>query len=77
MHVETAKVFWNGRSQAIRLPKEFRFDDNEVYIAKKNGIVTLTPKTKLTWKVFFENFDPCGDFSIDRNNDKPQSRKLF
>jgi antitoxin VapB len=77
MHTETAKVFWNGRSQAIRLPKEFRFDDDEVCIFKENGRVILTPKTKMTWKTFFENFNSCDDFSIDRSNDAPQSRKLF
>ena len=36
--METAKLFMNGRSQAVRLPKEFRFDGDEVYIKKKWGI---------------------------------------
>jgi antitoxin VapB len=33
--METAKVFMNGHSQAVRLPKEFRFDSKEVYIKKQ------------------------------------------
>jgi len=32
--METAKIFTNGRSQAVRLPKAFRFNGNEVYIKK-------------------------------------------
>ena len=42
-----AKIFKNGRSQAIRLPKEFRFDDEEEVIIKKMGdVVMLIPKHK-------------------------------
>jgi len=33
----TAKVFMNGRSQAVRLPKEFRFDDDEVIVKQSAG----------------------------------------
>jgi antitoxin VapB len=42
--MQTAKIFMNGKSQAVRLPKEFRFDGSEVYIKKVNGTVVLTPK---------------------------------
>jgi virulence-associated protein VagC len=43
--VKTAKLFMNGRSQAVRLPKEFRFEGNEVAIRRDEttGDVTLTP----------------------------------
>jgi antitoxin VapB len=49
--METAKLFVNGRSQAVRLPKAFRFDGNEVYIKKISGGVLLIPKdmTNLLW----------------------------
>jgi len=40
----TAKVFTTGRSQAVRLPKEFRFDTPEVYIERKGDAVILRPK---------------------------------
>jgi len=39
----TAKVFWSGRSQAVRLPKEFRFDTNEVTIRRQGSGVLLEP----------------------------------
>lgn len=42
--MQTAKIFTNGRSQAIRLPKEFRFSDDDVYINKIGEIVVLIPK---------------------------------
>lgn len=42
--MKTARIFSNGRSQAVRLPKEFRFVGNEVYINKVQGIVMLIPK---------------------------------
>jgi antitoxin VapB len=41
--METAKIFMNGRSQAIRLPKKFRFKGSEVYIKKVGDVVMLIP----------------------------------
>jgi antitoxin VapB len=41
--VETAKLFMNGRSQAVRLPKAFRFEGKEVYIKKVGNLVILIP----------------------------------
>jgi len=41
--MDTAKVFWSGRSQAIRLPKEFRFDTDEVRIRRHGNAVILEP----------------------------------
>ena len=41
--METAKVFWSGRSQAVRLPKEFRFATNEVRIRRHGQTVILEP----------------------------------
>ncbi len=41
--METAKVFWSGRSQAVRLPKEFRFDAKEVRIRRQGAQVILEP----------------------------------
>ncbi len=42
MH-DTAKVFWSGRSQAVRLPMEFRFQGQEVRIRKQGASVILEP----------------------------------
>lgn len=41
--MQKAKLFWNGRSQAVRLPKEFRFDANEVTIRRDGDAVILEP----------------------------------
>ena len=41
--METAKIFWSGRSQAVRLPKEFRFDTDEVRIRRHGSAVILEP----------------------------------
>ena len=44
MDRKTAKLFMNGRSQAVRLPQEFRFEGKEVYITKRGNQVILSPK---------------------------------
>ena len=41
--METAKVFWSGRSQAVRLPKQFRFDTPEVHIRRHGTALILEP----------------------------------
>lgn len=41
--MDTAKVFWSGRSQAVRLPKDFRFDTDEVRIRRHGSAVILEP----------------------------------
>ena len=41
--MDTAKVFWSGRSQAVRLPKDFRFDADEVRIRRHGSAVILEP----------------------------------
>lgn len=43
--METAKVFWSGRSQAVRLPKEFRFNTEAVHIRRHGNAVILEPIT--------------------------------
>jgi antitoxin VapB len=51
---DIAKVFRTGRSQAVRIPKRYRFDCDEVFIERKGEKVILTPrKQPLTWKEFF------------------------
>jgi antitoxin VapB len=44
-----AKIFWNGRSQAVRLPKEFRFEGKEVSIRRDGQAVILEPIEKPGW----------------------------
>ena len=49
----TAKIFENGRSQAVRLPKECRFDADEVAVNRIGDIVLLMPKTDICWTQIF------------------------
>ena len=57
----TAKLFENGRSQAVRLPKEYRFKGNDVFIKKVGDAVILVPIDK-EWEVFLHGLN---NFSKD------------
>lgn len=48
--MKTTKVFKQGNSQAVRLPKEFRFDEDEVFIKKAGDNLVLIPKKASRWK---------------------------
>lgn len=72
---QIAKLFMNGRSQAVRLPKEFRFDGDEVLVQKRGNSVVLTPKPR-SWRTFFEEVPlPSDDFMDERVDLEPQQRK--
>jgi len=53
--METAKLFVNGRSQAVRLPKAYRFEGTEVYIKKIPEGVLLIPKDRSVWDIWEKN----------------------
>ena len=72
--MQTAKIFTNGRSQAIRLPKEFRFSGDDVYINKIGKIVILIPKDD-PWSVLANSLDQFSDdFMEDRNQPLQNNR---
>ena len=73
---ETAKIFTSGRSQAVRLPKEFRFKGNEVYIKKEKGTVILSEKPLETWEELFREFKGDPDFSVQRELLRNKPRKI-
>jgi antitoxin VapB len=78
---QVAKLFKNGRSQAVRLPAAFRFDCDEVYVRKDpaTGDVILSKKPG-SWQDFFslmETIDVPEDFMADRDNEPPQERHLL
>ena len=60
INMMTAKVFENGRSQAVRLPKEYRFTTDEVAVNKIGDIVLLMPKTD-KWSSFMQAIDMFSD----------------
>ncbi len=77
----TAKIFRNGRSQAVRLPAEFRFEGKEVFIRQdpETGDVILSRRPD-SWQSFFALADQAGvpeDFMKDRHDNEPQKRELF
>ena len=77
----TAKLFRNGRSQAVRLPSEFRFEGKEVFIRQDpaTGDVVLSRRPD-SWRSFFALADQVSvseDFMTQRRDHPPQKRKLF
>jgi antitoxin VapB len=77
----TAKLFRNGRSQAVRLPSEYRFEGSEVYVRRDSatGDVILSRRPE-SWQDFFElmkTIDVPKDFLADRQDTPPQKRKMF
>ncbi len=75
MEKQIAKLFMNGRSQAVRLPKEFRFDTDEVFIWKEGDHIILSCKKK-QWKTFFEKIPlPSDDFMEERVDLPVQKRE--
>jgi antitoxin VapB len=77
----TAKLFRNGRSQALRLPAEYRFEGSEVYIRRDSdtGDVILSRRPE-SWRELFsrlDSFEVPEDFLADRGDAPPQKRKLL
>jgi antitoxin VapB len=71
--MDIAKVFANGRSQAVRLPKEFRFDEDEVYVTRLGSAVVLMPK-KGSWDVLFDALDGFSDDFME-TRDQPEHQQ--
>jgi antitoxin VapB len=76
--MSTARVFRSGNSQAVRLPKEFRFDSEEVEIFRRGDEVVLREKTRDMQRAFQLLADLPDDFLRDgRNDTPPQPRKAL
>jgi antitoxin VapB len=80
---KTAKLFKNGRSQAVRLPSEYRFEGSEVYVRRDaaTGDVILSRRPE-SWKDFFTMLKRNAteipeDFIADREDAPLQKRDLF
>jgi antitoxin VapB len=77
----TAKLFRNGRSQAVRLPADFRFEGSEVFVRQDptSGDVILSRRPE-SWESFFQLAQQAcipEDFMADRADRRPQKRDLF
>ena len=66
----TAKLFENGRSQAVRLPKEYRFNGDEVAINKVGDIVILMPKEN-KWSAFLNSLELFADDFMSDGREQP------
>ncbi len=74
---QIAKLFTTGRSQAVRLPKAFRFEGKEVFIRKEGDCVILSEKPE-SWDDFFNSpIQVSDDFMEERVDLPPQERELF
>ncbi|MCQ2379859.1 MAG: type II toxin-antitoxin system VapB family antitoxin [Victivallaceae bacterium] len=69
----TAKIFMSGRSQAVRLPKQFRLSGSEVAIRKVGDEVILPPISRKEALKAFLDLPGCPDFAVDRED----SQKVF
>ena len=74
----TAKIFENGRSQAVRLPRECRFSGEEVAVNKIGDIVILMPKEN-KWSGFLSSLNLFSEdfMSGGREEDIPQEREML
>ncbi len=75
--MQTAKIFINGRSQAVRLPKDFRFAENDVFIKKIGKMVVLLPKND-PWSSLVNSLDQfTNDFMENREQPDQKPRDNF
>jgi antitoxin VapB len=73
--MRTARLFINGRSQAVRLPREYRFPGTDVYVKKLQGVVMLIPKDD-PWASLIHSLDHFSeDFMTSREQPENQPRE--
>ncbi|MBO4619864.1 MAG: AbrB/MazE/SpoVT family DNA-binding domain-containing protein [Victivallales bacterium] len=76
--METAKVFMTGRSQAVRIPKKYRFNTSEVQIQKKGNKIILSPIDRKKLLEKFLSGPAFPDFEVPRDDAQTiQERDLF
>ncbi len=72
--MQTARIFENGRSQAVRLPKEFRFSGKDVYIKKIGNMVVLLPKDD-PWAPLINSLNQFTDDFMQSREQPPQDQR--
>ena len=73
--MDTARIFQSGRSQAVRLPKAYRFDGTQVFIKKIGDAVVLMPYQG-SWQTLFDSLDEFSeDFMASRGQSEQQLRE--
>ena len=75
--MKTAKLFKNGQSQAVRLPKEFRFKGDHVYVKREGNAVILLP-AKGIWEPLLNSLGKFSDDYMSKRDQQPvQERNGF
>ena len=75
--MKTARLFKNGDSQAVRLPKEFRFEGTEVLLRRVGNAVVLLPKT-MSWDTLTDSLSKFpSDFMEEREQPRDTDRRDF
>ena len=75
--IPNLKIFKNGQSQAVRLPKEFRFEDDYVFVKKSGNVIILIP-AKNSWASLLNSLTKFSDdFMTERKQPKTQVREYF
>ena len=74
--METAKLFQNGKSQAVRLPKKYRFPGDKVLIKRVGNAVVLLPYEN-SWETLFDSLEQFSDdfMAGDRKQPEQQERE--
>jgi antitoxin VapB len=73
--MKVAKLFKNGQSQAVRLPKEFRFEGTQVFIKRVGNAVLLLPEQD-SWQLLFDSLNQFSDdFMESLEQPEPQKRE--
>ena len=74
--MDTVELFTDGHSQAIRLPKEYQFEGNEVFIKKVGNLVILFPHHE-PWQELLDSLSQFpDDFMVEREQPEQQVRKV-
>jgi antitoxin VapB len=70
--METAKIFWSGRSQAVRLPRAFRVDGREVRIRRRGRAIVLEPVPE-SWEWLDALVDEVDDDLVSAAREQPEA----
>lgn len=74
--MQTAKLFKNGRSQAVRLPKDFRLPGDKAVISHIGNAILLQPVTQ-SWLEVYHQMSDLANFMEEREDLPPQERESF
>jgi len=72
--MQTAKLFKNGRSQAVRLPKQYTFSGDDVFIQKVGDTVILFPKNRI-WETFLHGLNSFSNDFLTEGREQPEMQE--